>query len=246
MQSLISITNLKKNFGGTALYQDFDLEIETGKITTIFGPNGTGKSTILNIIAGITQSDGGAIDFQKTKISYIFQNYRESLLPWKTNYRNLSFPLELAGFSEEEISEKIEEIKKIFEFDCDWNAYPYTLSGGQQQILAFMRALVTSPQLLLIDEPFSALDYENNLRLRKHLGVYYEKYKPTVVLITHNVEEAVHLSDTIIIVSKRPTRVKGSVQINLTRPRSVETLKSERFHRIKDEVLELFQKTIRI
>jgi len=249
MSVSISISNLHKSYNNIPLYKDFDLEIEPGRITTIFGPNGSGKSTLFNILVGIVTHDSGKIKIkglesglENVRTSYIFQNYRDSLLPWKNNFENLAFPLRLQKIDEEEVNRRIKELIEIFEFECNWKGYPYELSGGQQQILAFMRALVSLPNLLFIDEPFSALDYENNLKLRRHLLAYYLKYKPTIVIITHNIEEAVHLSHKIVVLKSNHTRVGEIVDNPLPYPRSTETLKETSFELIKRQVLSAFQK----
>jgi len=245
VNTVISVQNLKKSFNNTKVLEDFSIEVEQGKITAIFGPNGSGKSTLLNILSGIIQKDDGNFrieNFNHFEFSYIFQNYRESLLPWRTNFENVVLPLEIQNKSKQEIKQTVEELQKLFDFKFNWEGYPYELSGGQQQILAFMRALVTKPKVLFIDEPFSALDYENNLRLREHLQKYYLKYTPTILLITHNIEEAVHLAEKIVVFSKRPTRVIETIENPLPYPRTVQSLKTEEFHRVKDEVLSSFQK----
>jgi len=241
----ISVQNLKKSYNDIEIFSDFNIDVKQGKITSIFGPNGSGKSTLLNVLSGITAKDGGTFNidnFNHFEFSYIFQNYRESLLPWRTNFENVALPLEIQNKSRSEIKQAVEELQKLFDFKFNWKSYPYELSGGQQQILVFMRALVTKPKILFIDEPFSALDYENNLRLREHLQKYYLKYRPTILLITHNIEEAVHLSEKILVFSKKPTKVLEVIENPLPYPRTVQTLKTEQFHQLKDKVLSVFQK----
>lgn len=245
MNAAISVQNLKKSFNNTEVFRDFSISVEQGRITAIFGPNGSGKSTLLNILSGIVARDGGQFNienFNHFEFSYIFQNYRESLLPWRTNFENIALPLEIQNKSKKEIRQRVEELQKLFEFKFNWESYPYELSGGQQQILAFIRALVTSPKVLFIDEPFSALDYENNLRLREHLQKYFLTFKPTILLITHNIEEAVHLAEKIVVFSQRPTEVLEVIDNPLSYPRTVQSLKVEQFHRVKDKVLSVFQK----
>jgi len=245
MSIAISVKNLKKSFKNTEVFEDFSIDFEQGKITAIFGPNGSGKSTLLNTLSGILHKEGGEStikDFNHFQFSYIFQNYRESLLPWRTNFDNLALPLQIQNKSKEHIENKVKELQKLFDFNFDWKQYPYELSGGQQQILAFMRALVTEPKVLFIDEPFSALDYENNLRLREHLQRYYLLFKPTILLITHNIEEAIHLAEKIAVFSQKPTRVIEVVDNPLPYPRTVQSLKSEQFHQVKDRVFSIFQK----
>ncbi|OGF24620.1 hypothetical protein A3H66_00220 [Candidatus Falkowbacteria bacterium RIFCSPLOWO2_02_FULL_45_21] len=249
MKIAISAQNLKKSFNHTEVFRDFSIGVEQEKITAIFGPNGSGKSTLLNILSGIVAKDGGEFNienFNHFEFSYIFQNYRESLLPWRTNFENIALPLEIQNKSRQEIQQRVEELQKLFDFKFNWESYPYELSGGQQQILAFMRALVTNPKVLFIDEPFSALDYENNLRLREYLQKYYLAFKPTILLITHNIEEAVHLADKIVVFSKKPTKVLEVIDNPQPYPRTVQSLKAEQFHQIKDEVLSVFQKTINL
>ena len=170
------------------------------------------------------------------------KNYRESLLPWKSNYENIALPLTLKRKKEGEIRKKVTELGKMFSFEDCFESYPYQLSGGQQQILAFLRALVTEPKILFVDEPFSALDYENNLRLRQHLLEYHSRYIPTIMMVTHNIEEAVHLANKIIVFSKRPMEVIGVIENETTYPRKISYLKSRAFLEVKEKVLDLFQR----
>lgn len=249
MPSAITLCHVKKCFGGEEIFRDFHIAIEEGKITAIFGPNGSGKSTLLNILSGIVPPDGGRITrepFHPSTVSYIFQNYRESLLPWRTNFENVALPLQIQGKSAQEIRERVIAVQELFGLAVDWHGYPYTLSGGQQQMLAFLRALVTRPRLLLIDEPFSALDYENNLLLRAQLQAYYVIERPTIVLVTHNIEEAVHLAERIVVFSKRPTEVVEIIENPLPYPRTVSALSSQEFDHVKDRVLSVFQQAARV
>lgn len=249
MSLAIEIKNLKKSFGQTDVFADFSLEVQEGGITALFGPNGSGKSTLLNILAGIAPRDKGEIYLKNRnpfELSYIFQNYRESLLPWRNNYKNLILPLEIQQNGVGEIKRKIKDLIKLFSFRCNWRQYPYELSGGQQQILAFMRALISQPKLLFIDEPFSALDYENNLCLRECLQKYYLAHHPTILLITHDIEEMAHLADTIVALSQKPTRVLQIINNPLPYPRTIESLKSGMFHIVKNKALSAFQEAIHL
>ncbi len=242
---LISIRNLKKKFGEQEILRDFSFDVDKGDIVALFGPNASGKSTTLNILSKLSEKEEDEQilrNFNLSELSYVFQNYRDSLLPWRTNYKNVAFPLELQGMSKDKIKKRIDEVASLFEFKTDLDNYPYELSGGQQQILAFIRALVTNPKVLFIDEPFSALDYENNLILRKHIQKYYIKYKPTILIITHNIEEAVHLANKIIILSKKPTVVSDIILNPEPYPRDAKFLKTETFNKIKDDVLSAFQR----
>jgi NitT/TauT family transport system ATP-binding protein len=246
--SFIYIKHLKKSFDGMEVFRDFNLEIPKGKITAILGPNASGKSTLLNILTGLTKSEGeiNLNDSSPFDISYIFQNYRESLLPWRNNKQNILFPLEIQKLNKKEIDQSFLKFQQSFSFPINWNLYPYELSGGQQQILAFIRALITKPKILFVDEPFSALDYENNLRLREYLLTYYIEHRPTILLITHDIEEAVHLAEKIIIISKKPTTVLDIINNPIPYPRTMEYLKTSEFHHTKNKIFTAFQKAMNL
>lgn len=243
----IVVKNLRKRLNGVELYQNLSFAAKTGKITAIFGPNGSGKSTLFNILAGVIPQDGGthAIKpFDKLRFSYLFQNYREVLLPWMTNARNITLPLESQRLSAVEVQQRLTALQATSALTAPLNAYPYQLSGGQQQMVAFFRALVTNPNTLLIDEPFSALDYENRLRFCNLLQKYHMEQKPTALIITHDIEEAVYLADEIVVLSRKPARVLGVVKNPLPYPRTVGMLTSPQFQEVKAEVLKLFQQEV--
>lgn len=245
MNVAISIQNLKKSFGNIDVFRNFSVDIEQGKITAIFGPNGSGKSTLFNILSGIVTKDGGKFsveNFNYFEFSYIFQNYRESLFPWRTNFENVALPLEIQNKSNHEIRQRVKKLQDFFKLKFDWRSYPYELSGGQQQILAVMRAFITNPKILFIDEPFSALDYENNLYLQEYLQKYFLAFNPTILLVTHNIEEAVYLAEKIIVLSKRPTEVLEIIDNPLPYPRTIQALKTDLFHQVKYNALCVFQK----
>lgn len=241
MESAIEIQNIHKSYGNKKIFSDFSLSIGEGDIVSIVGPNGCGKTTLMNILAGIVSEDSGFVRLKSKDISYIFQNYRDSLLPWKNNYENAMFPLEIKGCDSKDMRKRVEELENIFGVDMIWNEYPYNLSGGQQQILAFFRALLAEPKIILIDEAFSALDFENNLLLRNILQKYYVEKRPTIVMITHNIEEAVHIGNKIVILSKCSVCEPEMIKHNHTYPRNVEYLMTDDFHETKDKVLASFR-----
>ncbi|MBI3033321.1 ABC transporter ATP-binding protein [Candidatus Woesearchaeota archaeon] len=253
METAIAVSHLKKMFGKQLIFQDLSFDINQGDIVAFFGPNGCGKSTILNIIANLVEKDHGEcrLNFKQQEISYVFQNYRDSLLPWSTIYDNLFFPLMIQNGDKTDQNQNtaenvkiIDELRKMLDIKFNFEKYPYELSGGQQQIIAFARALVNKPKLLLIDEPFSALDYENNLLLRTYLQDYYLKYNPTILVITHNIEEAVHLANKIIVFSKNPTQIIGVINNGAPYPRDISFLSSEIYNQTKDKVLLLFKEAL--
>jgi NitT/TauT family transport system ATP-binding protein len=246
----IRIKGLSKTFGGQPLYSNFDLDIPKHQITTVFGPNGCGKSTMINMVAGLVPMDAGEALFggkrlRDTVIGYVFQNYREALFPWKRAIDNIKYPLKLAGKSAADCDRRAEELVSSFDIRFDVHRYPYELSGGQQQLVSIMRALAPHPEVLFLDEPFSALDYEMTLFMRDKLQQVFQATRTTTILISHDLEEAVYLADHILLLTRRPTKIAEIVPFHAPRPRHPETLTSAEFVRVKARCLEVFQREVR-
>jgi NitT/TauT family transport system ATP-binding protein len=243
----ISISGLTKRFGSSFLYKDFSVDIPGNRITCIFGPNGCGKSTLLNMIAGLIPIESGQILFggqpwESAKIGYVFQNYRDALFPWLRAIDNVKYPLTRAGLSRTQCRVRTEELIHQFNVKFDLNRYPYELSGGQQQLVSIMRALATKPNILFLDEPFSALDYEATLSIRDKLQDVFMATGVTIVMISHDLEEAVYLADHIVLLTKRPTSVAEVITFGASRPRVPETLSDPDFVRVKGHSLDVFRR----
>ena len=245
----ITIRGLRKSFAGQPLYEDFDLDIPKGRIVSIFGPNGCGKSTLINMVAGLIPMDGGEALFEgktlrDTQIGYVFQNYREALLPWKRAADNIRYALRLAGRTRGQTEARLDELVRSFDVRFDLNRYPYELSGGQQQLVSIMRALAPEPEVLFLDEPFSALDYEMTLFMRDKLQAIFQQTGTTMVLVSHDLEEAVYIADRVLLLTRRPTRVAAWVDVDVPRPRSAATLADPHFVDIKARCLDIFQREV--
>ena len=246
----ITIRGLTKYFAGWPLYENFDLDIPKGKIVSIFGPNGCGKSTLINMISGLIPIDSGEILFdgkslKDTTIGYVFQNYREALFPWWRTIDNIAYPLKLMGKSKAEVDRRVEELVDSFDVKFDLNRYPYELSGGQQQTASIMRALAPNPEVLFLDEPFSALDFEMTLFIREKLQEVFIKTQTTMMLVSHDLEEAVYLADQILLLTKRPTSIADILPYDDPRPRTTATLSEASFIATKKKSLEIFQREVR-
>ncbi|MBV8623498.1 MAG: ABC transporter ATP-binding protein [Herbaspirillum sp.] len=246
----ITIRGLTKYFAGWPLYENFDLDIPKQQIVSVFGPNGCGKSTLINMIAGLIPIDAGQILFDgkslaQTKIGYVFQNYRDAMFPWLRTIDNIAYPLKLEGKSKAEIKHRVDELVASFDVKFDLMRYPYELSGGQQQTASIMRALAPGPEVLFLDEPFSALDFEMTLFIREKLQQVFMQTGTTMVLVSHDLEEAVYLADQILLLTKRPTAVADILHYQDARPRTVETLSQAGFIAAKKQSMEIFQREVR-
>jgi NitT/TauT family transport system ATP-binding protein len=246
----VTIRGLCKRFGDATIYDAFDLDIPRGKLVSVFGPNGCGKSTLINMIAGLIPPDAGEILFDgkpldQIKFGYVFQNYREALFPWLRSFDNIEYPLKLMGVPKAERRGRVERMVAHLGVKIDLARYPYQLSGGQQQLVSIMRALVVEPEILFLDEPFSALDYEMTLFMRAQLQRIFMETGTTTVLVSHDLEEAVYLADRVLLLSRHPARVADYVRYETPRPRDDDTLSQPDFVTTKAHCLEIFQREVR-
>jgi NitT/TauT family transport system ATP-binding protein len=246
----VTVRGLSKRFGNSTVYDGFDLDIPRGKLISVFGPNGCGKSTLINLIAGLIPVDAGEILFDgkplhEIKFGYVFQNYREALFPWLRAFDNIEYPLKLMRLDKAERRRRVERLVAHLGVKIDLQRYPYELSGGQQQLVSIMRALVVDPEILFLDEPFSALDYEMTLFMREQLQRIFLETKTTTVLVSHDLEEAVYLADRILLLGRGPARIADFVHYDAARPRSDATLSDAEFVRIKAHCLDVFQREVR-
>lgn len=247
----VTIRGLSKGFGGVPLYRGLDLDIPRGKIISVFGPNGCGKSTLINMIAGLLPVDGGEILFdgknlRDTTIGYVFQNYREALLPWLTARRNIEYPLLRQGMRAEQVKARVDGLIDAFDVRFDLSRHPYEFSGGQQQLVSIMRALAPRPEVLFLDEPFSALDYEMTLFIRDKLQEVHQHARTTTLIVSHDLEDAVFLADRILLLTRRPTRVAAALDFELPRPRGPESIADVRFIDVKSKALEIFRRELAV
>jgi NitT/TauT family transport system ATP-binding protein len=175
----------------------------------------------------------------------VFQNYREALFPWLRAIENIEYPLKLMKLGKAERRQRTERLVSHLGVKIDLRRYPYELSGGQQQLVSIMRALVVDPEILFLDEPFSALDYEMTLFMRDQLQRIFVETGTTTVLVSHDLEEAVYLADRILLLSRGPAQIADFVPYNADRPRNDRTLSEPEFVRVKAHCLDVFQREVR-
>lgn len=242
--SLIEVRKIGKSYGSHKVLEDITFDIGEHTFVSIFGPNASGKTTLLNIIAGLTKPDEGEIIWKNNNknisISYVFQNYRESLFPWKNVWENIALPLKLKGKDTKIQKDAVNELVERYSIDIPLNKFPYQLSGGQQQMVAILRALITQPDLLLLDEPFSALDFQRRLFLQNKILEIWEQTEMSVLFISHDLEEAIYLADKVLLFGKKPTQVISERIVSMDRPRNVESLLKQEFINVRELLLNDF------
>jgi len=236
----------KEDKNETLALDDVNFTVSNGEFVLLVGPSGCGKSTMLRIIAGLEQATSGEVIFEgkpitqpNPKISMVFQLF--GLLPWKTAEENVEVPLEILGFPKKERTEAAKSYLKMVHLEGFENTYPHDLSGGMKQRVGIARALALKPDILLMDEPFSSLDELTAKTLRDlTLNIWRKKDEPpdSILMVSHNVEEAVYMADRVIVMSNRPGHVVGDVKIDIPRPRSEHIRDPVYFHFV-DEVMEM-------
>ena len=214
--------------------KDFDLDVREGEFLSILGPSGCGKSTYLNIPAGLARKSGGTLNIDGQPLQginrnqgVVFQGY--ALLPWRTVLDNIAVGLEIRGVGKAERREQAREYLDLVGLTGFASRYPHELSGGMRQRVAIARSLVYKPDVLLMDEPFAALDAQTRESLQDELLRIWSLHKKTIVFITHSLDEAIFLSDRVAVMTPRPGRIKEIIDIDLPRPRLPEVRNSHDF-----------------
>ena len=250
-EPVVRIEGVTKTFprGNVTALQDIDLDLKPGEFVSLIGPSGCGKSTLLRVIGDLIQPSSGAVTVNGKPASraraerdygIVFQD--SVLFEWRTVSKNIQLPLELLGWDRAKRKERVREMLELVELTSFGDHYPWQLSGGMQQRASIARALAFEPKLLLMDEPFGALDEMTRERLNLELLSIWQQLQSTVVFVTHSISEAVFLSTRVIVMSPRPGRIAGAVDIDLPFPRTVETREAPRFFELVTEVRELLRK----
>jgi NitT/TauT family transport system ATP-binding protein len=250
-ESVVSLRAVSKEFGRghVQALTGIDLDIEPGEFVSLIGPSGCGKSTLLRIVGDLIQPSGGEVvvngkSAHQARVDrdygIVFQD--AVLFDWRTVEKNISLPLEMMGRDRRARAERVRELVDLVELKGFEGHHPWQLSGGMQQRVSIARALSFDPALLLMDEPFGALDEMTRERLNLELLRIWERSGSTVVFVTHSIAEAVFLSTRVVVMSARPGRIVGIVGIDLPQPRTSETREEPRFAELIREVRQLLRK----
>jgi ABC-type nitrate/sulfonate/bicarbonate transport system ATPase subunit len=238
----LDIRGLCKSFGALEVLRDLDLAVRPGEFAALIGPSGSGKSTLFNLLSGLdTPSagklliNGGPADPRSGQVSYMPQN--DLLFPWRTVLDNTALGLEAQGVRRREARQRAGELFEAFGLDGFQRSYPFQLSGGMRQRAALLRTVVLGRPVLLLDEPFGALDSLTRTEMQLWLADMWQRYRWTVVLVTHDILEAVLLSDTVHVLSERPASVVERISVALPRPRGADDLTEPEFSAAERQVL---------
>jgi len=245
----IALVFAPKNREPVTALSDFSLEVGKGEFVSIVGPSGCGKSSFLNILLGLIKPDSGEVQLNGTRITgpgqecaMVFQEF--GLLTWRTVTANVELGLELKGIAPARRAERAAELIKLVGLEDFASHYPHELSGGMKQRVGLARALATEPEVLLMDEPFAALDAQTRDLMQMELLQIWEHTKKTVLFVTHSIEEAAYLSDRVIVMSARPGHTKDILRIDLPRPRDYEMRLTPEFNEIKLHIWDVLKEEL--
>jgi NitT/TauT family transport system ATP-binding protein len=246
----LQISHLGKSFGELRALQDINLAVERGEFIAVVGPSGCGKTTFLRIVAGLERASSGEVDLDGRAVTgpggdrgFVFQT--DNLLPWRTVFANAIIGREIAGQVGTAERRRTMELLKLVGLEGFENYHPRQLSGGMRQRVNLARALAIDPEILLMDEPFSALDAQTREIMQTELMRIWEAGRKTVLFVTHQIDEAVFLSDRVLVFARRPGRLRDSVLIELPRPRSLAIKRTSEFVRYVDHIWRLIEDDVR-
>ena len=251
MKNFIEVTELKKVFGNgedeVHAFGPATININAGEFVSILGPSGCGKSTLMLMVAGLLDSTSGKVEFEnklvngpKTDIGIMFQD--NTLVPWRTVRGNIELQLELRGLNLKDYQEQINNILKSVNLEDFAERFPNELSGGMQQRAAFCQAMIHDPKIILLDEPLGKLDAMTREKIRTDFQRLWMVKKPTVIFVTHSIEEAVQLSNRVILITPRPGKIDREIKIDLPYPRDLKVKRSPKFTEYVNSIQEVFHK----
>ena len=246
----LSVQHLSKDFDGLQVLDDINIDVADGEFVCIVGPSGCGKTTFLRIVGGLETAAGGTIEIDGAPVNrpgadrgFVFQ--ADSLLPWRTVFNNAFIGLEVNGRTSEEEKSLTRKLLDLVGLTGFGNYYPRQLSGGMRQRVNLARAIAVNPKVLLMDEPFSGLDAQTREIMQTELLRIWSEGRKTVIFITHQIDEAVYLSDRVIVFGRRPGRIKDIVEVKLPRPRQLSLKRDPAFGPYVDRIWQQIEFDVR-
>ncbi|HEV7726609.1 MAG: NitT/TauT family transport system ATP-binding protein [Modestobacter sp.] len=245
----VVVSQGRVNYGDLTVFEGIDLTVKDREIVSIVGPSGCGKTTLLRCIDGLTRLNSGTVTVDGKPlngpmpgVSMVFQHF--GLFPWKSVYNNVAYGLKLQGAPKEQIEETVPKYIKMVGLAGFEKSYPHQLSGGMQQRAGLARALAVEPQVLLMDEPFSAIDAQTREILQFELLRIWEQRPIAMLFVTHSIDEAVLMGDRVVVLKGRPSRIHEVIDVGIPHPRTRDTLSTPRFHDVKGHVWDLLMQEV--
>jgi NitT/TauT family transport system ATP-binding protein len=246
----VAVTRLTKSFGDLEVLRSISVGVDRGEFISLVGPSGCGKTTFLRIVAGLEQASSGDVQLDGRAVrgpgddrGFVFQS--DSLLPWRSVFANAMIGPEVAGNAGPAERKRTMELLKLVGLEGFENYYPRQLSGGMRQRVNLARALAIDPEVLLMDEPFSALDAQTREIMQTELLRIWEKGRKTVLFVTHQIDESVFLSDRVLVFARRPGRLQDDIKIELPRPRNLAIKRTSEFVALVDRIWRLIEDDVR-
>jgi ABC-type nitrate/sulfonate/bicarbonate transport system ATPase subunit len=246
-RTLVSIQGVSKSFMRKAtvplqVLQNLDFTADDGEFVSVIGPSGCGKSTLFGLLAGLDVPDSGTIEvngapIDKNTHAVAYMPQKDLLFPWRSVLDNVTLPLQIQGVPKDDARRRARELFPAFGIEGFEDVYPFTLSGGMRQRAALMRTVIQDRPLMLLDEPFGALDSLTRTEMQDFLLDVWERFRHTIIFITHDIREAIYLSDRIYVMTARPARVRMIVDVPLPRPRVLELVASQGFAELEASLL---------
>jgi NitT/TauT family transport system ATP-binding protein len=244
VDSIVEVRGISKTYGDVEALRGIDLDFPRGKLTSLLGPSGCGKTTLLKIIAGLNDADGGTIAVDGKLVSkpgpergFVFQ--RPALFPWMTVLQNVTIGPRVCGVARNDWLKRAEHLLGETGLSQFKDHYPYQISGGMAQRVQLVRVMMNEPSVVLMDEPFGALDYQTRLSMHQLLLSLHAEYRPTILFITHDVDEAVFLADRVAVMKRAPGEIVRELPIELDRPRALRHYATKEFAAYKETILGL-------
>jgi ABC-type nitrate/sulfonate/bicarbonate transport system ATPase subunit len=240
----LEVIHFKENYENILIVDDISLELRENEFVSLIGPSGCGKTTIFNMISGLVHIDSGKVIIdgkectgETGRASYMYQ--KDLLLPWQKIVDNIALPLRIRGYNKKDSYQRVKKYFKLFGLDGFEYKYPHQLSGGMRQRAALLRTYMCSNDIILLDEPFGGLDAITRFKMQNWLLEVLEKLQVSILFVTHDIEEAVFLSDRIYVLSNRPAKIKKEIIVNLSKPRQRDIVTSQEFNEIEKDILSL-------
>ncbi|MFH1244219.1 MAG: ABC transporter ATP-binding protein [bacterium] len=234
---MLKINSLSKTYGKKIIFDKFDLSVKQGQFIALMGANGIGKTTLLNLLAGLISPDSGDISVanrsnRSRDVSYMMQNHHDGLFPWFKVWENIALPLKFKGIPEKKRYLAVIELMSRYSINLPLSCYPYQLSGGQKQLTLLLQSIISKPSLILMDEPFSALDLITSKKIQTKLVEMWQAEKPTIIYISHRIEDAIYLANRVVVMSADPARIILDLENSLPYPRETGVIGNKEFSKL--------------